>query len=285
MDAERVRFDFSHFTAMTREEIARVEAIVNANILAAEACSTVETDMETAKKEGAMALFGEKYGDTVRVVKIGTHSTELCGGTHVANTGSIGLFRILSESSVAAGVRRIEGTTGLGVLSLLGEKEETLASLAHELKAPSVSDLSRRASALQAELKETKAALSAAESKLAVAELGALLDKAEAVGKVRVLATKMQTTTDAARTICDAIKEKYSDMVAVLAVVDGEKLGFVACAGTDAVKAGAHAGKLVSLAASLTGGKGGGRPDNAQAGGKDISKIDEALAAVKAALA
>ena len=285
VDAERVRFDFSHFTAMTREEIARVEAIVNANILAAEACSTVETDMETAKKEGAMALFGEKYGDTVRVVKIGTHSTELCGGTHVANTGSIGLFRILSESSVAAGVRRIEGTTGLGVLSLLGEKEETLASLAHELKAPSVSDLSRRASALQAELKETKAALSAAESKLAVAELGALLDKAEAVGKVRVLATKMQTTTDAARTICDAIKEKYSDMVAVLAVVDGEKLGFVACAGTDAVKAGAHAGKLVSLAASLTGGKGGGRPDNAQAGGKDISKIDEALAAVKAALA
>ena len=285
VDADRVRFDFSHFAAMTREEITRVEAIVNESILRAEGCSTTVTDIETARAMGAMALFGEKYGNTVRVVKIGTGSTELCGGTHVGNTGNIGLFRILSESSVAAGVRRIEGTTGLGVLSLLGEKEETLASLAHELKAPSVSDLSRRASALQAELKETKAALAAAESKLAVAELGALLDKAEAVGKVRLLATKLQGTTDAARTICDAIKEKYSDMVAVLAVTDGEKLGFVACAGADAVKAGAHAGKLASLAASVTGGKGGGRPDSAQAGGKDLNKVDEALAAVKAALA
>ena len=285
VDADRVRFDFSHFAAMTREEIARVEAIVNANILCAEACSTTVTDIETARGMGAMALFGEKYGDTVRVVKIGKSSTELCGGTHVANTGNIGLFRILSESSVAAGVRRIEGTTGLGVLSLLGEKEEVLSSLAHELKAPSVTDLSRRASALQAELKEAKAALAAAESKLAVAELGALLDKAETVGKVRLLATRINGTTDAARTICDAIKEKYSDMVAVLAVVDGERLGFVACAGADAVKAGAHAGKLVSLAASVTGGKGGGRPDNAQAGGKDLAKIDEAIAAVRAALA
>ncbi len=285
VDADRVRFDFSHFAAMTREEIARVEAIVNASILLAEGCSTTVTDIETARGMGAMALFGEKYGDTVRVVKIGAGSTELCGGTHVSNTGNIGLFRILSESSVAAGVRRIEGTTGLGVLSLLGEKETMLAALAHELKAPSISDLSRRASALQAELKEAKAALAAAESKLAVAELGALLDKAETVGKVRLLATRFEGTTDAARTICDAIKEKHGDMVAVLAVVDGEKLGFVACAGADAVKAGAHAGKLVSLAASLTGGKGGGRPDNAQAGGKDASKIDEALAAVRAALA
>ena len=285
VDADRVRFDFSHFAAMTKEEIARVEAIVNANILAAEACSTVVTDMASAKAEGATALFGEKYGDTVRVVKIGTHSTELCGGTHVSNTGNIGLFRILSESSVAAGVRRIEGTTGLGVLSLLSEREDTLTSLAHELKAPSVSDLSRRASALQAELKETKAALASAESKLAVAELGALIEKAETVGKVRLLAAEIAGTTDAARTICDAIKEKYSDMVAVLAVVDGEKLGFVACAGADAVKAGAHAGKLVSLAASITGGKGGGRPDNAQAGGKEVAKVGEALAAVREALA
>ena len=285
VDADRVRFDFSHFAAMTKEEIARVEAIVNANILAAEACSTVVTDMASAKAEGAMALFGEKYGDTVRVVKIGTHSTELCGGTHVSNTGNIGLFRILSESSVAAGVRRIEGTTGLGVLSLLSEREDALTSLAHELKAPSVSDLSRRASALQAELKETKAALASAESKLAVAELGALIEKAETVGKVRLLAAEIAGTTDAARTICDAIKEKYSDMVAVLAVVDGEKLGFVACAGADAVKAGAHAGKLVSLAASITGGKGGGRPDNAQAGGKEIAKVGEALDAVREALA
>ncbi len=285
VDAERVRFDFSHFTAMTHEELSKVEALVNESILKAEACSTVETDMETAKKEGAMALFGEKYGDKVRVVHIGTGSTELCGGTHVANTGAIGLFHILSESSVAAGVRRIEGTTGLGVLSQLAERDASLSLLAKELKAGSVSDLSRRAAALTEELKDAKAALAAAESKLAGARLSSLVGEAVTLGSVRLLATRIDGTTDAARTLCDAIKEKYSDMVAVLAVVDGEKLGFVACAGADAVKAGAHAGKLVSLAASLTGGKGGGRPDNAQAGGKDVSKIDEALAAVKAALA
>ncbi len=285
VDAERVRFDFSHFAAMTAEEIERVEAIVNRNILLAEPCSTVVTDMEEAKREGAMALFGEKYGDRVRVVHIGGSSTELCGGTHVANTGSIGLFRILSESSVAAGVRRIEGTTGLGVLSLLAEKDATLASLAKDLKAGSVSDLSRRAIALGQELKETQRALAAAESKLANARLSSLVGEAVTVGSVRLLATRIDGGVEAARTLCDAIKEKHPDMVAVLATVDGEKLGFVACAGSDAVKAGAHAGKLVSLAASITGGRGGGRPDSAQAGGKDIAKLDEALAAVKEALA
>jgi len=233
---------------------------------------------------GAMALFGEKYGDTVRVVKIGEGSTELCGGTHVSNTGNIGLFHILSESSVAAGVRRIEGTTGLGVLSLLAERDASLSSLAKDLKAGSVSDLSRRALALTAELKEAKNALAAAESKLAVAQLASLIGEAETVGNVRVLTTAIDGTVDAARTLCDAIKERYADVVAVIAVRDGEKLSFVACAGGDAVKAGAHAGKLASLAASVTGGKGGGRPDSAQAGGKDLAKIDEALAAVKAAL-
>ncbi len=285
VDAERVRFDFSHFAAMTAEEIAKVQAIVNGNILLAEGCETLVTDMETARKNGAMALFGEKYGDKVRMVKIGTASTELCGGTHVANTGAIGLFRVISESSVAAGVRRIEGTTGLGVLALLAEKEGLLADTAKELKANNVHDLVTRAQGVQAELKDTKNALAAAEAKLANAKLDSLVGSAKQMSKVKLLTARLDMKTDAARTLCDAIKEKYSDMVAVFAVVDGDRLGFVACAGADAVKAGAHAGKLASAAAAVTGGKGGGRPDAAQAGGKDMAKIDEALAAVEAALA
>ena len=285
VDADRVRFDFSHFSAMTADEVAKVEAIVNENILRAEGCETLVTDMETAKKNGATALFGEKYGDTVRMVKIGSSSTELCGGTHVSNTGAIGLFRILSESSVAAGVRRIEGTTGFGVLSLLAEKEAMLLETAKELKANGIGDVLRRAQGVQAELKETRSALSAAEAKLANAKLDSLIGEAKQVGKVKLLATRVEMKTDAARTMCDAIKEKYPDTVAVFAVVDGDRLGFVACAGAEAVKAGAHAGKLVSAAAAVTGGKGGGRPDAAQAGGRDTSKIDEALAAVAALLA
>ncbi|MBO7169659.1 MAG: alanine--tRNA ligase, partial [Clostridia bacterium] len=281
VDADRVRFDFSHFSAMTAEEVAKVEAMVNESILRAEGCETLVTDIETAKKKGAMALFGEKYGDTVRMVKIGSASTELCGGTHVSNTGAIGLFRILSESSVAAGVRRIEGTTGLGVLALLSEKDGLLSETARELKANNVGDIVRRAQGIQAELKETKSALSAAEAKLANAKLDSLIGEAKQVGKVRLLAARLETKTDAARAMCDSIKEKYPDMVAVFAVVDGDRLGFVACAGADAVKAGAHAGKLASAAAAVTGGKGGGRPDAAQAGGKDVSKVSEALAAVK----
>ncbi len=285
VDAERVRFDFSHFAAMTAEELRKVEAIVNESILLAEGCETLVTDMETARKNGAMALFGEKYGDTVRMVKIGSRSTELCGGTHVANTGAIGLFRVISESSVAAGVRRIEGTTGLGVLALLAEKEGLLADTAKELKANNVHDLVTRAQGVQAELKDVKSALAAAESKLANAKLDSLIGNAKQVGKVRLLAARLETKTDAARAMCDSIKEKYPDMVAVFAVVDGDRLGFVTCAGADAVKAGAHAGKLASTAAAVTGGKGGGRPDAAQAGGKDVSRIDEALSAVEAMLA
>lgn len=281
VDPERVRFDFSHFSPMTAEEIAKVEAIVNANILKAEVCSTEVTDLATAKKNGAMALFGEKYGDKVRMVKIGSSSTELCGGTHVANTGNIGLFRILSESSVAAGVRRIEGTTGLGVLALLAEKEGMLAEVAKELKANNVHDTVKRAAAVQGELKEAKRALESAEAKLAGAKLDSLLGSAKTVGKVRVLTAKLDMKADAARAMCDSIKEKYPDMVAVFAAVDGEKFNFVACCGADAVKAGAHAGNILKAVSAITGGKGGGRPDSAMSGGRDFDKIAEALAEVE----
>ena len=278
VDEHRVRFDFSHFAAMTKEELAEVEALVNAEILKAASAYTEVCSIDEAKKKGAMALFGEKYGDTVRLVHIGEGSLELCGGTHVANTGSIGLFRIISESSVAAGVRRIEGATGLGVLSLLAEKDALLAETAKELKANTVLDLPKRAAALHTEIKEMGKALESAEAKLADAKLSSLLSSAKQVGRVRLLAEKVSIKIEEARAICDSIKGKYADMVAVLAVVDGEKLNFVACCGADAVKAGAHAGNILKTVSAICEGKGGGRPDSAMSGGKNIAKVDEALA-------
>ena len=277
VDETRLRFDFSHFSAMTASELAAVEAFVNAAILKAEATLTEVCGIEEAKKKGAMALFGEKYGDSVRLVRIGEKSLELCGGTHVKNTGNIGLFRIISESSVAAGVRRIEGTTGLGVLSLLAEREALLQETAKELKAPSVSDLPKRAGGVLGELKEAHRALESAEAKLADAKLSSLLSSAKTLGKVRLLTAKLNAKADEGRALCDSIKGKHPDMVAVLALIDGEKLNFVACCGADAVKAGAHAGNLLKVLSAMVGGKGGGRPDSAMSGGKDIDKVDEAL--------
>ncbi len=284
VDEKEMRFDFTHFSALTKEEIASVEALVNEYILAAEEATTVETDPESAKRMGAMALFNEKYGDRVRVVTIGSHSVELCGGTHVHNSGAIGLFRIVSESSVAAGVRRITAITGANVLSYLDKREETMTAVAKELKANNLSDLLHRAEAVGAELKETRRRLESAEAKLSEAKLSSLLLEARTVGSVRLLTAKLDMSADAARTLCDGIKEKYADMVAVFAAVCGDKLNFVACCGKDAVKAGAHAGRILSSISAICGGKGGGRPDSAMSGGRDLSKIDEALAAVEGLL-
>ena len=284
VDEKEMRFDFTHFSALTKEEIASVEALVNQYILAAEEATTVETDPESAKKMGAMALFNEKYGDRVRVVRIGSHSVELCGGTHVHNSGAIGLFRIVSESSVAAGVRRITALTGANVLSYLYKKEETVLALAKELKANNPSDLLHRAEAVNAELKETRRRLESAEAKLSEGKLSELLTNAKTVGSVRLLTAKLDMSADAARSLCDSIKEKYADMVAVFAAVCGDKLNFVACCGKDAVKAGAHAGKILSSVSAICGGKGGGRPDSAMSGGRDLDKIGEALAAVEGLL-
>ncbi|MBQ7376922.1 MAG: alanine--tRNA ligase, partial [Clostridia bacterium] len=281
VDEARLRFDFSHFAALTAEELSRVEALVNAHILAAEAGKTLVTDMETAKAHGAMALFGEKYGAEVRMVKLGDFSTELCGGTHVSSTGEIGLFKILSESSVAAGVRRIEATTACGVLSLLAEKDALIAATARELKAANPADLSKRASAVVDENRELRRALDSANAKLANAKLDSLLASAEAVGALRLLTAKLEMRPDEARGMCDTIKEKYPDMVAVFAVTFDGKLNFVACCGAAAVKAGAHAGNILKSISAIAGGKGGGRPDSAMSGGRDLDKIDEALAAVK----
>ena len=284
VDENRLRFDFSHFAAMTAEELAAVENRVNRAILAAIPVDTVVTDIESARKEGAMALFGEKYGDSVRMVKMGDVSCELCGGTHVKTTGMIGLFKILSESSVAAGVRRIEATTGYGVLALLADKDALLAETARELKTNNVNELPRRAVLLREEQKETLRQLESATAKLAEAQLDSLLAKAETKGSIRYLTAKLDMKADAARALCDSIKTRYADMVAVFALVDGEKLNFIACCGADAVKAGAHAGKILGEVSAVTGGRGGGRPDSAMSGGKDISRVDEALKLVESLL-
>ena len=285
VDENEMRFDFSHLAAMTAEEIAKVEALVNDAILASEEVTTTVTDMEGAKALGAIALFDEKYGDSVRVLKAGSTSTELCGGTHVKNTGAIGLFKITAESSVAAGVRRVSAVTGLGVLSLLHAKEALLADAAKELKCPTVADVAKKASALQAELKESKRVAESLQAKLANQKLEGLLSSFVSVGNFRLLTAKLEMRPDAVRGLCDQVKEKEPMGVCVFAVVCDGKLNFVAAAGAEAVKAGAHAGKILGEISVICGGKGGGRPDNAMSGGKDLDKIDEALAAVAGILA
>ena len=281
VDEHRVRFDFSHLAAMTKEEILKVENIVNSHILASEGCSTDISDIESARKKGAMALFGEKYGDRVRVVSIGNSSVELCGGTHVSSTGEIGLFKVISESSVAAGVRRIEGTTGLGVLSLLAERDELILETARELKAQNPATIAKKASALQSEIKETKKELESANAKLSEMKTQSLIEGIKTVGKFKLLTARVDARADIVRGLCDTVKSKFADSVAVFAAVSDGKLNFVASAGPEAVKAGAHAGNILKEISAICGGKGGGRPDSAMSGGKDLDKIDEALKMVE----
>ena len=283
VDEKECRFDFTHFAAMTTEEIEKVEMLVNAAILDGAEVVTKVTDAETAKKEGAMALFGEKYGDKVRMVKMGEYSTELCGGTHVSNTAKVGLFKVISESSVAAGVRRITATTGLGVLALLSESEKIAAETARELKATNAHDNPARAAALQNEIKNLKKELEAANAKLSQNALASIAFVE--VGGTELYTAKIDGNAQAARSMCDELKAQSAKAVAVIAAVDGGKLQFAACAGAEAVKLGAHAGKLVGAVAAITGGKGGGRPDGAMAGGADVSKVEEALAAAAELLA
>ncbi len=285
VDEERCRFDFTHFSALTEKELANVEALVNAHILVGNEIVTRECDIETAKAEGAMALFGEKYGDVVRMVKMGDFSTELCGGTHCDNTGKIGLFKIVSESSVAAGVRRIEAVTGLGVIEQIKERDALITDTARALKANNASDMPARANALQGEIARQKREIDSLNAQLAGMKMQSIVADAKAVGSVRLAVADLGASgIDSARVLCDSIKDKYADMVAVFAVHDGEKLNFVGAAGADAVKAGAHAGKLLGAVAAVTGGKGGGRPDSATSGGRDIAKIAEALVAAEGIL-
>ncbi|MGN1128888.1 MAG: alanine--tRNA ligase, partial [Candidatus Flemingiibacterium sp.] len=251
VDDKHVRFDFTHFTALTPKELEAVEGLVNAHILLGEDVTTVETDIETAKKSGAMALFGEKYGAVVRMVKMGTFSTELCGGTHVDNTGKCGLFKITSESSVAAGVRRIEGITGLGVLTYLHDKESLIDETAHELKS-NPSDIAKRAAQLSEELKAAKHEIESLNAKLAASKTTDIMKNAVKVGSLTVVSAKTEgMTPDAARGVIDDLKSKDPAIVAVIATnIDG-KLNLICGCGKDAVKAGALAGKIVGAVAKL----------------------------------
>ncbi len=277
VDDTRVRFDFTHFAAMTPEELEKVEKLVNAEILKGEDVVTVETDIENAKKAGAMALFGEKYGKTVRMVKAGDFSTELCGGTHLDNTAKAGLFHILSESSVAAGVRRIEGTTGMGVLAELENANAVMTEAAKELKAQNISDISRRIAALKEESRELRKSLDQANEKLNAMKLNDIVSSKIRVGSVDFICAKLDMKPNDARSLCDKIKAEQPGTVALFACVNDGKLNFAACCGPDAVRAGANAGTLCREVSMICGGNGGGRPDSAMSGGKDLSKVDEAL--------
>ncbi len=279
---EICRFDFTHFAPMTDKEILAVESMVNVNILAANDIVTTETDIETAKANGAMALFGEKYGKVVRMVKMGDFSTELCGGTHCTSTGNIGLFKIIGESSVAAGVRRIEAVTGMGVLGLLTQKDQLLNETAKELKAANVQDLPKRAEQLQNELKAEKHEIDVLNAKIAKTQSADILANAKNINGLMVITHKTEgVSMDAVRSMVDGLRDKHENLVAVISVnIDG-KLNFVAACGKEAVAKKAHAGNIVREVAKAAQGGGGGRPDFATAGAKDAAKIDAALALVE----
>ncbi len=277
VDGERVRFDFSHFEAVTPDELKEIEGIINTDILGAVPVTMTEMPIDEARKLGAMALFGEKYGDIVRVVNVEDTSIEFCGGTHVDNTSKLGLFRIISENSVAAGVRRIEAVTGTGVLALIDDYKNTLTEAAHAIKAPNASELTTRCTAAAGELKALEKEVSELKGKLASTQLDSLFEGAVSVGSIRVIAAEIAgAKADILRTLGDSIKDKAPDMVAVIAG-DGS---IVCVCGKEAAAAGAHAGNIVRKVSALTGGKGGGRPDSAMAGIGDASKVKEAIAAV-----
>ena len=272
------RFDFTHFSALTHEELTAVEAAVNNVILEGITVDNREMPIADAKALGAMALFGEKYGDIVRVVKAGDFSTELCGGTHVDNTAKIGLFRIVSESSVAAGVRRIEAVSGANVLGLINKYKYTIDETAAVLKSANVMDIAARAGQLSSELKEANKKIEALEAKLAGSKINDLLANATEKNGVKIICALLQNTAaNELRTMCDKVKGDNPSSVCLFGSVMGEKLTFCAACGAEAVKMGANAGNIVREVARLTGGNGGGKPVSAMAGGKDVSYANAAI--------
>ena len=279
VDESKVRFDFSHYQAMTADEISRAEQAINAVILAGEPITTTETDPESAKKMGAMALFGEKYGKVVRVVKMGDFSMELCAGTHADNTAKIGLLRITGESSVAAGVRRIEAVTGLGVLSLINDQKALIDESTRVLRLNNTQDIPKKAAQLQEDIRALKRELEAANEKLSASKMDAMLSGAVDVSGIKLIAVKIDDNANAARALTDKVKSEMADAVCLVAAVSGGKLNFAAGCGKDAVARGAHAGMLCKAVSAICGGNGGGRPDSAMSGAKDIDKVDEALSA------
>ncbi|MBQ7918325.1 MAG: alanine--tRNA ligase [Lachnospiraceae bacterium] len=277
VDGERLRFDFSHFSAMTAEELKKVEDMVNEKIAENIPVITQEMSIEDAKKTGAMALFGEKYGEKVRVVTMGDFSVELCGGTHVANTGVITAFKILSESGVAAGVRRIEALTGKAVFDYYKNVEATVAEAAKALKA-NPANLVERLEHIMAEMKALASENESLKSKAAKDALGDVMNQVVEVKGVKLLATSVDgVDMNALRDLGDQLKEKLGEGVVVLLSNQDGKVNMITMATEGAIKAGAHAGNLIKGIAALVGGGGGGRPNMAQAGGKNPAGIPEAI--------
>ena len=282
---DRLRFDFAHFQAMTAEEIAKVEAMVNAEIQAALPVVTDIMSVEDAKKTGAMALFGEKYGEKVRVVSMGDFSKELCGGTHVSNTSVITTFKIVSESGIAAGVRRIEALTGEGVFAYYKEIEKRQAEIAAMLKT-SPAEIEEKIAHLQAEVKALHSENESLKAKMAQDAVGDVMDQVQEVKGVKLLAVSLtDVDMNGLRDLGDQLKEKLGEGVVVLASVAGGKVSLLAMVTDQAQKAGAHAGNLIKGMAAIVGGGGGGRPNMAQAGGKNPAKVPEALEAAAGILA
>ena len=277
-----VRFDFTHFSALTAEEISKVENLVNEKILAGIMVDNREMPIEEAKKLGAMALFGEKYGDRVRVVAADDFSIEFCGGTHVDNSAKIGLFKIISESSVAAGVRRIEAVTGANVLSLLNKYRATIEDTAAALKSANVMDIANKAGQLSEELRESGKKIDALEAKLAGSKISDMMSSAYVKNGIKIITAQFDgMSPNELRSMCDQVKGDSPAAVCLFAAVNGEKLTFCAAAGADAIAKGANAGNIVREVAKIAGGNGGGKPDSAMAGGKDTSKAAEAVASAK----
>lgn len=280
VEEARLRFDFTHFAALTAEELQKIEDIVNEKIVESLNVEAKEMTLDEAKKTGAMALFGEKYGEIVRVIQIEDFSKELCGGTHVRNTSQLGLFKIVSESAVGSGLRRIEAVTGSGVRQFLAEKETSLEELSGMLKTP-VQEIPQRIRGLMEELKQKEKALEQLEHKFAQLQVKETLEQVKKVQDISLLVSRVEARDmETLRNMADMFRDKLGSGVIVLGAVMGEKVNFVVTATKDITAKGVHAGKLIKEIAALTGGGGGGRPEMAQAGGKDVTKLDEALSAV-----
>ena len=280
VDANEVRFDFTHFTGMTGEELKKVEDLVNEEILNATEMLIKEMPIDEAKAMGAMALFGEKYGDVVRVVKAGDFSTELCGGTHVDNTGKIGLFKIVSESSVAAGVRRIQAVTGKNVLKYIDEKNNLLYTTAECFKVGNVSALPQKAVAVANDLKAKEKEIASLKAEINSFKTAGIMAGAIDVNGVQLVVYYAgELDANGLRSMAETARDSAANTVAVIAGSNAEKgtCSFACACGKDAISRGAHAGNIAREVAKVAGGSGGGKPDMAMAGGKDISKIDDAL--------
>ncbi len=283
VDAERCRFDFSHFSALTSEEMAKIEDIINGIILSSVNVDIKEMPIEEAKKSGAMALFGEKYGNVVRVVNVKDTSVEFCGGTHVDNTAKIGLFKILSETSVAAGVRRIEAVTGDGVLSLLNDYKSRIVKSAQVLKLTNPFELENKCNIVMNDMKTLERQIEALNQEIADIKIQTIFNNEikEVKGVKYLVANLKNTKTDILRQIADKLKDKYPDIVSVIAGEYEGKGSLLCVSGKPAIEKGVLAGKVIKNIAELTGGKGGGRPDSAMAGVGDLNKVDDALGQVE----